>query len=131
MGYLSLDGRETEFDDRTLAHLHIVIINRLRHGHSFAFSWKDTEAGGGGRNCVWLHPASNLRFHFSTSRTPSINREWLQQLAESAESSRGLVVLPEPRLDGERAPEPGCDQAESRPETARTVDAPFEGYART
>lgn len=38
MGSFSLDNREFEFDDRTLAHIHIVIINRHRHGRTFAAS---------------------------------------------------------------------------------------------
>ncbi|MFF2050588.1 ATP-dependent DNA ligase [Leifsonia sp. NPDC058194] len=92
MGYLSYDNHDIDFDDRTLAHLHIVIINKLRHGQSFAMSWKDTAAAGSGRSSIWIHPATNLRFHFNGSRTPSLNRDWLETLADSADSSRGLVV---------------------------------------
>jgi len=32
MGYLSLDGYETGLDDRTLAHIHVVIIHKLSNG---------------------------------------------------------------------------------------------------
>ncbi|WP_431220057.1 ATP-dependent DNA ligase [Leifsonia xyli] len=92
MGYFSHEGHEIPFDDRTLAHLHVVIINKLRHGQSFAMSWKDCAATGGGRTSVWLHPASNIRFHFDGSRTPALNREWLALLSDSADSSRGLIV---------------------------------------
>jgi hypothetical protein len=118
MGYLSLDGYETEFDDRTLAHIHVVIINQLRSGHSFAMSWKDTESSGSGRSSVWLHPASNIRFHFSGSRAPVLNRDWLRELAECAESSRGLVIGAEPepavRPEPTRSAEAGVEVAPAR-----------------
>ncbi|MGH1524427.1 hypothetical protein ACRAWC_10465 [Leifsonia sp. L25] len=42
-------------------------------------------------------PSSNLRFHFDGSRSPALNRDWLAQLADSAESSRGLVIEAEER----------------------------------
>ncbi|CAM5419515.1 ATP-dependent DNA ligase [Leifsonia shinshuensis] len=97
MGYLSYEDHEYAFDDRTLAHLHIVIVNKLSHGRSFAMSWKDLPVAGGGRTTIWLHPAANLRFHFDGSHAPGLNREWLAQLAESAESSRGLTLEAEHR----------------------------------
>ncbi|GAA0433496.1 ATP-dependent DNA ligase [Leifsonia naganoensis] len=100
MGYISLDGHETEFDDRTLAHLHLVVINKLRKGQSFAMSWRDTPQDGGGRTSVWVHPNSRVRFHFIGSRAVALNRQWLAQLAESADSSRGLIVY---REEGELA----------------------------
>lgn len=102
MGYLSHENHEVAFDDRTLAHLHVVIIHKLRNGQSFAMSWRDAEADGGGRTCIWLHPASNLRFHFEGSGRLPLNRQWLGELAASADSSRGLVVSTE-RLPEEDA----------------------------
>ncbi|QNE35817.1 DUF7882 family protein [Leifsonia shinshuensis] len=97
MGYLSYENHDYPFEDRTLAHLHIVIVNKLRHGQSFAMSWKDVTAVGGGRTSIWLHPSSNLRFHFDGSRSPALNGDWLAQLADSAESSRGLIIESEER----------------------------------
>lgn len=96
MGYLSLDGYETEFDDRTLAHIHVVIIHKLSNGSSFALSWRDSQDQGNGRTSVWLHPGSNIRFQFAGSRAPSLNHQWLSLLAESADGSRGLIIVPEP-----------------------------------
>ena len=92
MGYLSYDNHDFTIDDRTLAHLHVVIVNKLRHGQSFAMSWKDSSSSGGGRTSIWLHPMVSIRFHFDGSRTPALNRDWLALLADSADSSRGLVV---------------------------------------
>jgi len=104
MGFLSYENHEFEIDDRTLAHLHVVIVNKLRHGQSFALSWRDTPASGGGRTSVWLHPASNIVFHFDGSRTPALNREWLARLADSADSSRGLVIEAEEQRSAARVP---------------------------
>ncbi|MDN4599066.1 ATP-dependent DNA ligase [Leifsonia virtsii] len=97
MGFLSYENHDVEIDDRTLAHLHVVIVNKLRHGQSFAMSWKDGQSSGGGRTSVWIHPASNVLFHFDGSRAPALNRTWLSELAASADSSRGLIVEPEER----------------------------------
>lgn len=95
MGFLSYENHTLEIDDRTLAHLHVVIVNKLRHGQSFAMSWRDAQTAGGGRTSVWIHPASNVLFHFDGSRAPALNRDWLADLATSADSSRGLIVEPE------------------------------------
>jgi hypothetical protein len=44
MGKLAYDRSLTiDFDDRTLAHLQIVIGMKMRRGESFYFSWKDDQ----------------------------------------------------------------------------------------
>ena len=96
MGQLTYDGFETEFDDRLLAHLHVVIVQKLRRGESFCLSWRDTLGVGGGRSSLWLHPSIPLQFKFYGSKQPVLNREWLAVLTLSSNSSQGLVVTPEP-----------------------------------
>jgi hypothetical protein len=86
----------TDFDDRALAHLQIVIGAKLRRDESFYFSWKDDQSIGDGRNVVWLHPALPLRFKYLGSRMPRINRAWIAELTDSANSPGGLLLLPEP-----------------------------------
>ncbi|NII52121.1 ATP-dependent DNA ligase [Frigoribacterium endophyticum] len=87
---------ELELDDRTLAHLQIVIINKLRRSESFAFSWKTPAQAGDGRSSVWLHPSANLLFRYVGSRPPRINPYWIQALTDSANQGPGLQVAPEP-----------------------------------
>jgi hypothetical protein len=58
-------------------------------------SWLDAIAAGDGRSTVWLHPACSLRFKFSGSRVPTIDAAWLARLRETADGSRGLVVMDE------------------------------------
>jgi hypothetical protein len=97
-----------EFDDRLLAHLQLVIVQRLRNQERFAMSWIDGVEAGSGRSCIWLHPEGDLYFRFAGSRSPEINREWIRQLTESARSSRGLIVTTE---DGRVARSSGVKRA--------------------
>jgi hypothetical protein len=87
---------DIEMDDRTLSHLEIVMVNKLRRTESFAFSWKTPAIHGDGRSTVWVHPAASLLFRYAGSRQPRINRDWLKVLSDSANSSAGLQLLPEP-----------------------------------
>ena len=98
MGYLIYDGSTAEIhmDDRTLAHLQIVIINKLRRQESFAFSWKEPASAGDGRSTIWIYPTVSLRFRFEGSRPPAVNQTWLSALSQAANSGSGLQVLPEP-----------------------------------
>ncbi|TIH33819.1 hypothetical protein [Subtercola vilae] len=95
MGSLTYDGTEIELNDRTLTHLQIVIMQKLRRAESFAMSWALSPDVGSGRASIWLHPAIPLYFRFSGSRAPAINPAWLAELTASANSSRGLIVMPE------------------------------------
>lgn len=95
MGTISYDHLVVKVDDRTLAHLQIVIVNKLRRGEAFLMSWKDSVDAGSGRSAIWLHPGVLVHFKFDGSRAPAINQEWLASLARSAESSRGLIVTAE------------------------------------
>ena len=83
-----------EIDDRALAHLRIVVMNKLRRSESFMF---DVEIGdGSGRRSFWMHPGVPLQFHFFGSRQPRINRMWIEELMQSASSPNGLTIVPEP-----------------------------------
>jgi hypothetical protein len=95
MGALIYDGSVIDFDDRLLAHLEIVIVNKLRRREGFAMSWRDAAEAGDGRSTIWLDPSIPLYFKFSGSRSPAIDREWIERLAESAASSTGLIVCAE------------------------------------
>jgi len=93
------NGIRTEFEDRLLAHLQIVVGNKLRRGEPFYFQWKDDVSTGGGRTSVWVHPRSNIVFKFHGGRPPALNRAWLEALMSTANSPTGLYVVPEPLDD--------------------------------
>ena len=105
MGSLQYDGVTIEFEDRLLAHLQIVIGQKIRRGESFFMAWRDSDDVGDGHSSIWIHPSQNLYFKFSGSRFPKINNEWIEALAASANSSRGLMVMTE---DSVMTREPGA-----------------------
>ncbi len=82
-----------DFDDRLLAHLQIVIVQRFRRNEPLVMSWLDPQSVGDGRSSLWMTPSLPVYFKFAGSRIPSIDQEWLDLLMKSAESSRGLVVM--------------------------------------
>ena len=84
------------FDDRALMHLQIVISTKLRRRESFIFTWSDSADEGSGRSAIWLDPTSTLYYRYFGSRTPSINRDWIEALMLSANSAGGLVFIAEP-----------------------------------
>jgi len=84
-------GMIVDFDDRILAHLQVVIVQKLRRGESFLLSWPNV-GDAGGHSSAWLHPSIPLYFRFCGGHAPSINQQWLNCLSESANSSAGLVV---------------------------------------
>ena len=86
------------FDDRLLAHLQVVIGAKLRRSEGFFFTWREDASLGSGRTAVWVHPGASLTFKFSGSREPRINRAWIDALAATANSPRGLYTVPEPQL---------------------------------
>ncbi|GAA2010959.1 ATP-dependent DNA ligase [Microbacterium ulmi] len=105
MGTFIYEGNvKVDFDDRILAHLQLVIGNKLRRGEAFHFTWRNDASLGDGRTTVWLHPHASLVYKFYGSRKPSLNRAWLDALTYTANSPGGLYVVPEPaEYDQERA----------------------------
>jgi hypothetical protein len=95
MGTMSYNNLSVQFDDRVLAHLHVVIIQKFRSRQSFAMSWVDGTSSGSGRTVIWLTPDLPIVFKFLGNRTPAIDRRWLDLLTASAESSTGLIVTDE------------------------------------
>lgn len=94
MGTLHYGSPAAEFaiDDRTLAHLELVILAKFRRRESLALAITDeaTER----RQVIWLSTSSTLRFEYDDVM-PEINRVWLQELVEAANSPGGLRILPE------------------------------------
>jgi hypothetical protein len=85
-----------EFDDRTLAHLQVVIGSKLRQRQAFFFSWLEPADGGSGRGSIWIDAAIPLTFHYTSSGRFTTNREWLEILMMSANSTVGLQLTLEP-----------------------------------
>ncbi len=102
MGKFIYDGAyKVDFDDRVLAHLQVVIGNKLRRGESFHFSWKDDPSIGDGRTTVWVHPRASIVYKYYGGRRPTLNLTWIDALSDVANTPGGLYLLPEPADDGE------------------------------
>ena len=87
-------ANSVEVDDRTLAHLRIVIMNKLRRSEPFMFDVEMRD--GSGRRAFWVSTSVPLQFRFYANRQPWINRTWIEQLMSAASGPNGLTVLPEP-----------------------------------
>lgn len=94
MGQLHYGAPATsfEFDDRTLAHLELVVLAKLRRNESFAFTVEGPKKA---RQTVWISASATLRFEFGSTVT-DINRDWLDELIDSANTTSGMRVVPEP-----------------------------------
>jgi len=116
--YYGGEATPIDIDDRALAHLKMVIITKLRRGESFTVSWQHPEDRPRGRSTLWLHPAIPLRFVFEDPESPVLNRAWLEELANTANSTGGIQLVAEhfdlpPRptetQPEDAGPEPGQD----------------------
>lgn len=98
-------GHSFDIEDRTLSHLRLVFMNKLRRNESFMFQY--AAGDGSGTRSFWVHPSIPLVFHFYGSRQPALNRRWVDQLMLDAGSANGLTLTPEPDPDGVLEPERG------------------------
>jgi len=97
MGKFSYDSvSKVDIEDRALAHLQLVMTNKLRRAEPFIFTWKDDASVGNGRCSVWIHPGSLMQFKYYGSRQPQINKAWLAALTYTANQLGGLYLVPEP-----------------------------------
>jgi hypothetical protein len=94
MGHLHYGSPPASFelDDRTLAHVEIVVLAKLRRNESFALT---IDGAKGARESIWINSSSTLRFEFGES-TNDISKAWLDELIDSANTTTGMKILPEP-----------------------------------
>lgn len=97
VGTLTYDSKLTAtFDDRVLAHLQVVMWSKLRRGEQFSFTWSEPTRNGFGRTSIWVSPNVSIAFEYFGSKSPVINRRWIEVLSKSANSPAGLQLIPEP-----------------------------------
>jgi len=97
--FIYQESISVEIEDRALAHLQVVMFDKLRRAESFAFTWRNDASLGDGRTTVWLNAASSLVFKYHGSRAPQLDPGWLEALATVANSTTGLHLVPEPGPD--------------------------------
>ncbi|WP_173923519.1 ATP-dependent DNA ligase [Agromyces sp. Marseille-P2726] len=91
MGIFQHNDATFEVDDEVLAHLQIVIVERLRRGETLTLSWIETDHGHGGMTTVLLNPTHGLIFEVATP-DPVIDPVLIERLAVAADSSEGLTL---------------------------------------
>ena len=92
MGILHYGSRDFALDDRVLAHLQALISVKLRRRENFFVSWEVDPSDGSGRQALWIDNGVPIVCEFSGSKLPTINRGWLDQMAESSASALGLHI---------------------------------------
>ncbi len=95
MGTIYYGTTPIRIEDRALAHLKVVISTKLRRGESFTLSWRHPDNEKPGRETIWIHPSIPLRFVFDETEPAQISRAWIEDLANSANSSGGIMLVPE------------------------------------
>ncbi len=93
MGRLYYGNSTESFDmpDRVLAHLKIVASTKLRRSESFTVTFPQP-GNPEGRSTLWLHCSIPLRFEVDTAEGAAIDRRYLEELAQAAASSAGIVL---------------------------------------
>ncbi|KEP72678.1 ATP-dependent DNA ligase [Microbacterium sp. SUBG005] len=80
-------GHSFDIEDRTLSHLRMVFMNKLRRGEPFMFHFPLGD--GSGTRSLWISPSIPLVFHFYGSARPQLNRRWIDDLMNEASSPGG------------------------------------------
>ncbi|OAH50284.1 hypothetical protein [Microbacterium oleivorans] len=96
MGRITIGKASVKLDDRSIAHLELVIVAKLRRRESFVFTWRHDVSLGGGRESKWVSPESDIDFRFDSRARTMINPAWVEALMSSANSPAGLWIVPEP-----------------------------------
>ena len=93
MGFLIYDrGEPIELDDRSLAHLQVVIIDKLRRGEHFSLTLRSER----GMLSYWVSPRTAIEFVYHGNRRPVLNHAWLVALAGEVGLTGVLILVPEP-----------------------------------
>jgi hypothetical protein len=81
-----------DFDDRVLAHLRIVLMNKLRRRESFMLQFPSPH--GVGWHSLWIGHAVPVTFQFYGGRTPALDMELVEQMFRDASGPDGLSLRP-------------------------------------
>jgi len=96
MGWLHYESMMFSTEDRTLAHLEVALLQKLRRGECFFFRWRIAPENGSGRVALWCSPGIALRFRFGSAEPVEINKTWVEELIASSYSDGGMELSDEP-----------------------------------
>ncbi|GAA2935232.1 hypothetical protein GCM10010458_18730 [Microbacterium luteolum] len=94
MGRLRYDGTSDPIliEDKTLAHLKIVIATKLRRQESFMMTWRPVNGGEDQRATVWIHPAIPLQFGFDSAEPPAVDPHLIADMMKALNATGELVL---------------------------------------
>ncbi len=92
--YYGNHSEPIEIPERLLTHVKMVMTAKLRRNERFTFSWVTAT----GRGTLWCDPAIPMRFVFDSPEAEALDPKLLRQLADAANSVRGLVTELEPAV---------------------------------
>ncbi|BDI21711.1 hypothetical protein [Herbiconiux sp. L3-i23] len=94
MGTLYYGSARTpvRIDDRTLAHLRVLIVSKLRRSEPFLVSWAEPQAHGHGRSSLWIHVGVDMIFHFEGGRHPELDKSEEDRMAAEALTPLGVQI---------------------------------------
>lgn len=82
------DQAGISIDDETLAHVAAVVVAKLRRREPFLL----TTASTGGREAVWVHEASALRWAYETREAITLDKARLEAMVRDTNRPSGLTV---------------------------------------
>ena len=82
------DGDGIQVDDDVLAHVAAVAVAKLRRREPFLL----TTVSAGGRESVWIHEASTLRWSYESTDAAPLDKARLESMVRDANRPSGLTV---------------------------------------
>jgi hypothetical protein len=100
MGFFVYDNAQPiKIEDRALAHLQIVMIDKMRRRENFGLNLADDK----NVLMMWVSQSTPLQFVYEGNRQPTINWAWVELLAGEAGVTGVLELLDESRSEAYRA----------------------------
>jgi len=85
-------GTSISVDDRTLAHLQVVITTKLRRNEGFLLQWGPSPDSVGGRGAAWIHPSSDLVYDYGGDQETALDPAALDTMMSEASGRHGLRI---------------------------------------
>lgn len=89
MGMLTYGTREIAVEDRVLAHISVIVTQKLRRREGFLLTLHASDARMA-TEALWISCHSVISFAYSGNRVPSLNHDWLEQMMTESFSAQGL-----------------------------------------
>lgn len=89
MGTLTYGMRDIPVEDRVLAHIGVVITQKLRRRECFLLTLPSVERHIHSES-FWISATTDLVFSYAGNRVPTLNQEWLEAMMTESYSVNGL-----------------------------------------